>query len=61
MAAEPSDKGELKLPQPPSDGGPPDLQAWVEFYGGYGLIPWVEWDRLCDEWHERRRRQFGHY
>ncbi len=23
---------------------PPDLQQWIEKYGGYWNIPWPEWD-----------------
>ena len=34
---------------------PPDLQEWVERYGGYWNIPWAEWDAAMQEWHRQRR------
>jgi hypothetical protein len=44
----------------PDDGlGLPDLQQWVEFYGGYNKIPleaWAEWDRRNAAYRERQQR-----
>jgi hypothetical protein len=33
----------------------PNLQQWVERFGGYHKIPWAEWDRAVAEWHVLRR------
>jgi hypothetical protein len=34
----------------------PDLQEWVEKYGGYQNIPWPEWDAAMTRWQAARRR-----
>jgi hypothetical protein len=34
---------------------PPDLQEWIEKYGGYQNIPWDQWDRMNAEYQARRR------
>jgi hypothetical protein len=36
---------------------PPDLQKWIERYGGYWNIPFAEWDKANDEYQARRRQQ----
>jgi len=33
----------------------PDLQEWVDRYGGYWNIPWPEWDAALARWHIARR------
>jgi hypothetical protein len=48
-----------RLPLRPADGlALPDLQEWMEFYGGYQNIPpeaWAEWELLCAAYRERQR------
>jgi hypothetical protein len=34
---------------------PPNLQEWVERYGGYHNIPWPEWDKANAEYQMNRR------
>jgi hypothetical protein len=49
----------IKIPPLPDDGlGLPDLQQWIDFYGGYQNIPpeaRAEWDRLYEAYRERRQ------
>jgi hypothetical protein len=33
----------------------PDLQDWIQRFGGYTNIPWDEWDRANAEWQTLRR------
>ena len=32
----------------------PNLQQWIERFGGYHKIPWAEWDKANAEWHTLR-------
>jgi hypothetical protein len=52
-----------KHPPIPDDGlWLPDLQEWIEFYGGYHNIPpdaWADWDRLYEAYRERQRHESG--
>jgi hypothetical protein len=51
-----------RLPPLPDDNlGLPDLQQWIEFYGGYHAIPaeaWAWWERLY-EGHRKMRKLDG--
>jgi hypothetical protein len=48
-----------KYPPIPDDGlGLPDLQEWIEFFGGYPNIPpeaWATWDQLYEAYRERQK------
>jgi hypothetical protein len=58
MRKSPRSLKQNKLPLRPADGGPPDLQEWIAFYGGYHNIPaeaWAEWDRLHVALRERQQ------
>jgi hypothetical protein len=41
-------------PQPPQ----PNLEEWIERYGGRARIPWAEWDRAVEAWKAERRAEF---
>ena len=41
-------------PQPPQ----PNLEEWIERYGGRARIPWAEWDRAVEAWKAERRDEF---
>jgi hypothetical protein len=42
------------------DGGPrpPDLQEWIDRYGGLPKIPWDKWDAAIAEYQRERRAVF---
>jgi len=36
---------------------PPDLQEWIDRFGGYANIPWPEWDAANQNYQVRRREE----